>query len=48
MNSSGTGNKQAGFGLLIFSISLAMVTREEIHPDYLNQPAGDEPLAGII
>jgi hypothetical protein len=33
-------------GLVI--VVLALVTREEIHPDYLNQPAGDEPMAGII
>jgi MFS family permease len=33
-------------GLVI--VVLALITREEIHPDYLNQQAGDEPMAGMI
>jgi hypothetical protein len=33
-------------GLVI--VLLALVTREEVHPDYLNQPAGEEPMAGMI
>lgn len=33
-------------GLVI--LVLAIVTREEVHPDYLNQPADDEPPVGMI
>jgi EmrB/QacA subfamily drug resistance transporter len=33
-------------GLVI--LMLAVATREEVHPDYLNQSADDEPMTGII
>ena len=33
-------------GLVI--VVLAVAAREEVHPDYLNQPAGDEPMTGMI
>jgi EmrB/QacA subfamily drug resistance transporter len=33
-------------GLVI--LVLAIVTREEVHPDYLNRPADGEPLVGMI
>ncbi|MFA5267738.1 MAG: MFS transporter [Methanoregula sp.] len=33
-------------GLVI--VVLAIAAREEIHPDYLNQPAGEEPVIGVM
>ena len=33
-------------GLVI--VVLAVAARKEVHPDYLNHPAGDEPMTGMI